>query len=232
MILQAKHLSIGYTQPLLQNVQFAVEKPCLIGVVGENGAGKSTLLKTLCGLTPPLSGSLILNGKDISLLSVKELAAQITYLPGAKAFHPNLTVKELLLLADSSTSFSFYKIPELNDVQRAVLTQLGISHLVDKSLGKLSDGQYQLASIAFALCRNTSILLLDEPLAFLDFKNRKLLLQHLQNIVQVGQKNALFSTHDLYVLPYCDAVWHVEGGSLKVIEKTEISRFVEQMTGD
>lgn len=238
MILQSNNLTIGYTvaehsrsQPLLQNINFAVEKPCLIGVVGENGAGKSTLLKTVCGLTPPLSGSVILNDKDISSLSVKELAAQITYLPGTKTFHPNLTVKELLLLADATALFSFYKIPELNKAQQAVLAQLGISHLTDKSLGKLSDGQYQLASVAFALCRNTPVILFDEPLAFLDFRNRKLLMRCFTQLVNDFGKTILFSSHDLYVLPQCDLVWHIDNEAFLVMEKAEISEFIEGLNG-
>lgn len=238
MILQSNNLTIGYTvaehsrsQPLLQNINFAVEKPCLIGVVGENGAGKSTLLKTVCGLTPPLSGSVILNDKDISSLSVKELAAQITYLPGTKTFHPNLTVKELLLLADATAQFSFYKIPELNKAQQAVLAQLGISHLTDKSLGKLSDGQYQLASVAFALCRNTPVILFDEPLAFLDFRNRKRLMNQLSDLAIEKQKSIIFSSHDLHVLHHCHSVWHLENGAFSVIEKADISEFVEGLNG-
>lgn len=230
MILQSNHLAVGYSQTLVKNIDFSVEKPSLIGVVGSNGAGKSTLLKTLCGLLLPLSGSVILNGKNTELLSIKEIATQITYLPGSKTFHPNLTVKELLLLATMNTAFSFYKIPALNEVQQNALERLGIVHLAEKPLGKLSDGQYQLASVAFALCRNTSVILFDEPLAFLDFHNRKLLLRYFSQLVSSFGKTILFSSHDLYVLHHCDKIWQIEDGAFSEIEKNAIADFVEHLS--
>lgn len=229
MILQAQHLTAGYKQPVLQDICFAVEKPQLIGLVGENGVGKSTLLKTLCGLIAPLSGAILLNGKNIQSLSVKQTSEQITYLPGTRTFHPQLTVKELLLLADSNSPFSFYNTPPLTEKQQNALKQLHIQHLLHHPLGKLSDGQYQLASVAFALCRNTPIILFDEPLAFLDFNNRKLLMRYFANLVAEWGKTILFSSHDLYVLQQCHQAWHIENRSSTTIPSSEIAGFVEHL---
>ncbi|HEY0262270.1 MAG TPA: ABC transporter ATP-binding protein [Chitinophagales bacterium] len=230
MILRAENLSVGYTKPILQNVNFAIENPCLIGVVGTNGAGKSTLLKTLCGLTSALSGSIFVNEKNINTFSVQSLSEQVTYLPGAKTFHADLTVKELLFLAEDINDFAFYKTPELTENQRAILQMLSIADLENKALNKLSDGQYQLTSVAFSLCRNTPILLLDEPLAFLDFRNRKLLMNHLSELPKKRQKTVLFSTHDLNVLSHCDSVWHIENETMNVIENDSIVNFVKQLS--
>jgi len=225
MILEIKNMFAGYDDAFLEEVNIAIEHPQLIGLVGINGSGKSTLLKAICGLIKPVKGSIYLNEQSIISFTSTELAKQITYLPSAKSFYANLTVNELILLSSNQGLPFSFQPTQVSPKQLELLAKFGISDLLNRKLYSLSDGQYQLASIVFSISRNTPIILLDEPLAFLDYSNRKLFTNQLSGLVKTENKVLVFSSHDLHVLQACDSVWSIDSTKLVNISKEEIADF-------
>ncbi len=220
---------IGYKVPCLQNVNFEVESPTLIGLVGNNGVGKSTLLRTICGLVPALSGEIEINGTAISKVDRNTLSSNITFLPNSKSFYLNLSVQELLSLSADMHSLFRVDAKLISSYARELVALFGLDDLLQRKLVSLSDGQYQLVSIVFALARQTEIVLLDEPLAFLDYSNRKRFMEIFATLVQRENRLIVFSSHDLAMLNKCNKLWYINTPRLQVVGEQSISQFCEQL---
>ena len=165
-ILTTSNLSIGYktkkeTNVIAKNLTLNLEQGKLITLVGANGIGKSTLLRTLTGIQEPLSGTVILNEKDIQSFSHLTLAQNLSLVLTEKLPPSNLTVFELIALGRQPYTNWLGKLsPEdLEKVNQAIeLTQ--IEHLADKKHYEISDGQLQIVLIARALAQDTSLIIL------------------------------------------------------------------------
>ena len=130
----------------------------ILGVLGRNGAGKTTLLKTIMGLVPPVSGSIQLDGNDLTGLPAHEIPRHgIGYVPQGRRLFPWLSVAENLkmgLLVRNSSPDTLEWVLELFPVLKERLEQ---------NAGTLSGGEQQMVAAARALCLQPRILLLDEP---------------------------------------------------------------------
>lgn len=229
MKLAFQQAAIGYSIPFIQPLQMEVESPMLIGLVGSNGVGKSTLLRTLCGLTPLLSGNIVLEEEVLSQMETSRLSEFITFLPNSKSFYQNLTVQELLVLSNRKASLFRVEAGSLTNYELELLEVFGLQHLLQRKLASLSDGQYQLVSIVFALARKTKLVLLDEPLAFLDINNRKQFMDRVVELVHRENRLVVFSSHDLAALTKCTQLWQIENNKLNIIEAVSIPAFCNQL---
>jgi iron complex transport system ATP-binding protein len=197
MMLEARHLAIGYRNRLVgEALDLVLEPGQVLAILGPNGGGKTTLLKTLLGLIPPLAGEVRVNGKGIAQLSVRERARLIGYVPqihsGAFAF----TVEEVVLMGRSAHA-SLFTAPSRSDhaVARAAIDRLGIADLADRPYTMISGGERQLALIARALAQQAQFVLLDEPTASLDFGNQGKVMREVRRLAASGLAIAL-ATHD------------------------------------
>ncbi len=143
---------------ILRDVNFEVPHGACTTILGRNGVGKTTLLKCLVGLVPMRSGTLSLNGKDITALPPYERARRgIGYVPQGREIFPRLTVEENLLMGLASKS-GHARVPgrifEMFPVLRDMLHRRG---------GDLSGGQQQQLAIGRALAADPQLLILDEP---------------------------------------------------------------------
>lgn len=229
MKISFQHTAIGYKESFIQDICLEAESPMLIGLVGDNGVGKSTLLRTLCGLVPALSGEIIVNGIALSKVDMNTLSRHITFLPNSKSFYLNLTVQELLSLSVDTHALFRVDAKSLGSYVQELISLFGLEELLPRKLVSLSDGQYQLVSIVFALSRQTAIVLLDEPLAFLDYRNRKRFMEIFFQLVQRENRLIIFSSHDLAVLNKCNQLWHIQAKGLHVVQEKEIVSFCEQL---
>ncbi|MBP6516143.1 MAG: ABC transporter ATP-binding protein [Chitinophagales bacterium] len=229
MKIEFQHTAIGYQSAFIQDICLAAESPMLVGLVGDNGVGKSTLLRTICGLVPPLSGEIAFNGTPLSQLDTNTLSRYITFLPNSKSFYLNLTVQELLSLSAETNTLFRVDAKSLSSYVLELISLFGLEDLKQRKLVSLSDGQYQLVSIVFALARQTEIVLLDEPLAFLDFNNRKRFMEIFAELVQKENRLIIFSSHDLAVLHKCNQLWHLSNKELTVVNEQDISIFCRQL---
>jgi len=205
-MLELKDLHIGYsakkqTKVVFKNMSAVFAKGELAGLVGNNGIGKSTLLKTLFGTLPPLSGKVLLEGKDITKFSVEELAKNISIVLTDKIGGFNLTVFDVVASGRIPYLNAFGQLKEEDEkITEQSIEQIGIVELKDKFVDELSDGQRQKVMIAKSLAQQTPVILLDEPTAFLDYTSKQQLFKILKQLCREQQKCIIVSSHDLEIL--------------------------------
>lgn len=203
IILHTADLSIGYktksaTTTIAENLNLNLKAGKLTALIGANGIGKSTLLRTLTGIQKPLSGKVLLNGKDIHELDHLTLAQNLSVVLTEKLPPSNLTVFELVALGRQPYTNWIGTLTEedLEKTKEAIeLTQ--IAHLAQKKHYEISDGQLQKVLIARALAQDTPLIILDEPTTHLDLLHKVSVFKLLKKLSQQTQKCILFSTHDI-----------------------------------
>lgn len=200
-----KQLEIGYHQPLAQVTIEMLEKGKVYALIGSNGSGKSTFLKTLCGQIKPFSGNIVIDNQFIASLSKEQLSKKIAFVPSRFPEIEFTTVKDFVLLG-RTPYLNNRGIVTKQDLEYVdgILTRLNIQHLATKYTNELSDGERQMCAVARALAQQTPIILLDEPSSFLDYKNKRRLIELLLQIAQEMNLLILFSSHDVETIVQFD----------------------------
>ena len=226
MIISLSQLSVGYTlsHPVISDINLELRSGQLACLIGENGIGKSTLLKTLTGFLPKLKGSLLLGNRDIESFSQRELARQVSIVLTQKPDVQNLTIEEIIGLGRSPYTGFFGRLrAEDRKVVDDAIATMGIEKLRGRMIQTLSDGERQKVMIAKALAQETSIILLDEPTAFLDFPSKAETFQSLQRMAHERDKLILLSTHDLELaVRFADSLLEVKSGRLQAVSATDV----------
>lgn len=226
MIISLSQLSVGYTlsHPVISDINLELRSGQLACLIGENGIGKSTLLKTLTGFLPKLKGSLLLGNRDIESFSQRELARQVSIVLTQKPDVQNLTIEEIIGLGRSPYTGFFGRLrAEDRKVVDDAIATMGIEKLRGRMIQTLSDGERQKVMIAKALAQETSIILLDEPTAFLDFPSKAETFQSLQRMAHERDKLILLSTHDLELaVRFADSLLEVKSGRLQAVSASEV----------
>lgn len=167
----------------------AVLEPGVYGLLGANGAGKTTLMRMLCAVLESTSGEVFLNGKDVISMGA-DYRNVLGYLPQDFGYYPGYTAMEFLMYISALKG-----IPKKTARKRAgeLLEEVGLSHVADKKMKTFSGGMKQRVGIAQALLNNPDILILDEPTAGLDPKERV----RFRNLLSdyAGDKIVILSTH-------------------------------------
>ena len=202
-IIQASDLNlrIGSTQ-LLDDACLAISTGERLAIVGPNGAGKTTLIRCLLGLTQPDSGHIEINGRPLAELSHTELARQVSYVPQQLAERISFTAMEFISMSryayggGGGGGFKQADQEGMEATEQAIeLT--GIDHLRHQALSTMSGGERQKVSIAAALAQQTPTLILDEPSAHLDPKQRDIIHSLLAKITREQNISLIVITHDL-----------------------------------
>ncbi len=208
------HLSIGYRvkntwRVVAEDINASLEEGRMTCLIGPNGVGKSTLLRTLSAFQPKIGGEILLQGKDLSLYSEKELARLIGVVLTEKPDVQNMSVREIVGLGRSPYTGFWGTLND--DDWRAVdqaLQQVGITDLARRMIQTLSDGERQKVMIAKALAQQTPVIYLDEPTAFLDYPSKVEMMRLLRHLSHTAGKTVFLSTHDLELaLQIADTVW-------------------------
>jgi branched-chain amino acid transport system ATP-binding protein len=162
-VLQAQSLVAGYGgRPVLSGVSIEVRAGEVLCVIGHNGAGKSTLMRALFGLTRPVSGKILVDGKELAHHVPRVLAAHgIALMPEGRGIFPGLTVAEIFDLALWSGSIAAGERAARIDWVMTLLPP--IKAFYGKRAGFLSGGQQQMVSIGRTLLSQPRCLMLDEP---------------------------------------------------------------------
>ena len=225
-MLSTTHISIGYkaTAPVFGNIQFEAGAGDMVALLGVNGIGKSTLLRTLAGLQRPLEGNLNLNGADIHAMAAPQRAKQISIVLTERLFIDNITVKDFIALGRTPYTGWLGQLSAEDEAEvNRVVAIMKIEKLQLRFFNQLSDGEKQKVVIARALCQQTPVMILDEPTAFLDFRNKREILELLKTISAELKKTIIFSTHDIEAsLEYCNKFWIMtEAGVFREIWRSE-----------
>ncbi|MFA5995390.1 MAG: metal ABC transporter ATP-binding protein [Patescibacteria group bacterium] len=212
-VLSVNQLTVRYENiEALSNISFVVEPGDFIGVAGPNGAGKTTLIKTLLGLIPISSGSIILFGEPQATFTAWH---NIGYLPQTLfSLNPLFpaTVAEIVFLGLLTTKSAPRFFSKTDRVKVAnTLDQLDIADLKDKQITQLSGGQQQRVMLARALVANPKLLIFDEPSTALDPASRTKFFKLLKTLSQQQGITIIMITHDTgYIGNYANKLLYLD----------------------
>lgn len=184
---------------ILRNVSARIGCGEIWSIIGPNGAGKSTLLKCLMRIQGSWTGRVVLQGRNLAELSQRELARQVAYVPqpgNNQAF--SYTVREFVQMGRYAWSGPFgTRHPGDKAAIENAMQLTNTLCFADRTLETLSGGERQKAFIAAALAQESSLLLLDEPTAFLDYRHQSEVAQIIHRLNRECQATILNVTHDV-----------------------------------
>lgn len=201
----------------LRDVSFEIEKGEICVIVGASGAGKTTLLNILGGMDTLTSGSVTLDGKDISAYSQRELTSYRRYEVGFVFQFYNL-VQNLTALENVELAAQLCKDPMEPD---KVLDMVGLSDRKANFPAQLSGGEQQRVAIARALAKNPKLMLCDEPTGALDYNTGKSVLKLLQDCSRINGMTVVIITHNQALTDMADRVISVKSGTITNVTLNE-----------
>jgi len=197
----------------LDNTNFSIDKGELVAIVGPSGAGKTTTLNILGGMDRATSGSVLVNEKEITSLTNKQLIQyrrnDIGFVFQFYNLVQNLTAKENVELATQLCSDAL-NVDE-------ILDKVGLKDRKDNFPSQLSGGEQQRVAIARAIAKNPKLLLCDEPTGALDYKTGKQILKLLQDTCRREKMTVVIITHNTAIAPMADKVIHFKNGTAEKI---------------
>ena len=212
--LLTRNLAVGYRSrrrhcAVLERMNLTARAGDLVCVLGANGSGKSTLLRTLVRLQPALAGHIELAGVGLTAITQPELARRIGVVLTERVLVDALPARRIVELGRYAHSGWWGALRDRDrDAIRWALEASGAMHLSERNFNRLSDGERQRVMIARALAQEPSLLVLDEPTAFLDVTSRVEVWGLLRDLAKQRGLTVLVSTHDLEVaLRMASVVW-------------------------
>ena len=197
----------------LNDVNFEINKGEFCVIVGASGAGKTTILNILGGMDTLTTGSVFLDGTEISALSKKKLTAYRRYDVGFVFQFYNL-VQNLTALENVELAAQICREPL--DAAK-VLEQVGLSERMKNFPAQLSGGEQQRVAIARALAKNPKLLLCDEPTGALDYNTGKSVLKLLQDTCRKSGMTVVVITHNQAIAGMADRIITVKSGTISDI---------------
>lgn len=211
MMLEVSHIDTFYgAAQALRDVSFSVGKGEIVGLMSRNGAGKTTMIRTIMGLLKPSSGSILLNGEDVTRLSPHDIPKRgVAYVPQGRRLFNGMTVEENLLMGlavrDSGPA-----------VLEGVLQLLPIlKERLKQRAGTLSGGEQQMLALARALCTEPTLILLDEPSEGLAPGIIDRLLDTIVMLKQRGVATVLVEQRVKSALKICGRILLMENGAIR-----------------
>ncbi|MBF7069749.1 ABC transporter ATP-binding protein [Aliarcobacter butzleri] len=210
LLLEAKNLSHKFDYELFKNINLSLQKQESIAIIGTSGSGKSTLLNILSSLLKPTSGNVVFQRKDIYSLSQNDLLKirrddfgiifQAHYLFRGFSANENLKIAEFL---------------SGEEIDKNLLKELNIEHVINQGVGELSGGQQQRLSIARVLTKKPKIIFADEPTGNLDKDTANVVMNTLFNYIKKNNAGLILVTHENELALRCDKVYKLDNLELK-----------------
>ncbi|KIL42671.1 ABC transporter ATP-binding protein [Jeotgalibacillus soli] len=198
-MLKTQSLTLSYGDSIIiEELNLTIPKGEISVLIGGNGCGKSTLLRSMARLLKPQSGSVQLNGKEISRYSTRKVAQELAILPQSPTAPEGLTVLQLVKQGRYPyQGFMHQWSKEDEECVQNALKATGMEELQDRFVDELSGGQRQRAWIAMTLAQDTDIILLDEPTTYLDMTHQIEILDLLFDLNENENRTIVMVLHDL-----------------------------------
>jgi len=219
-VLAALDLSIGYgrgreaVRRVFSGINCGIHRGELVSLIGPNGIGKSTLLRTLGGLHPALAGSVVLCGREIHEYPSNQRAEKLGLVLTDRVRAGSMKVRSLVALGRyPHTPWSGALGRKDWEAVEASLGMTALEDLAGRYFSELSDGEKQKVMLARAIAQEPTVLILDEPTAFLDLPGRIEVVGILKKLTRDKDVAVLLSTHDLdLALKTTDRLWILSEG--------------------
>ena len=186
---------------ILRNIDISIPKGKFTCVIGPNGCGKSTLLKLLAGIKQQSlrsSGIITINSNNIKKLSRKQIAQQVSFMPQAESSTWDFSVEDTILTGRfSHTEFSRWYSKDDRQIIESIMNELNLGSLKNRSVNTLSGGEFQRVRIARSIAQQSNFLLLDEPIANLDFTCQNDIMLKLKEIAHEKNIGVVMAIHDI-----------------------------------
>lgn len=212
---QTRQLCVGYPdKPVLKDIEIGVSKGEIMTLVGPNGAGKSTLLKSIARQLKLLGGTVCLDGKDTGGMSGRELSQKMAVVFTEK-MQTELMTCEDVAAAGRYPYTGYFGILSEKDIAavREAMELVRVSGIRHQDFTKVSDGQRQRVMLARAICQEPEIIVMDEPVSFLDIRHK---LEFLSALLELREKKGLtviMSLHELELAKIVsDKILCIKGG--------------------
>ncbi|MFW5904540.1 MAG: ABC transporter ATP-binding protein [Candidatus Saliniplasma sp.] len=196
MKLKIAGLQFSYnSHPVLENVDFKIEKGEMLTIIGPNASGKTTLLKCINNILKPQKGSIFIDDKSLNNLTMREIARKIGHVPQSGTESFPTTVFDTVLMGRKPHGGWKPSDKDLEKVSKTI-EKLGLEEIAMRNIGEISGGQKQKALIARAVAQNPEILLLDEPTSSLDLKHQLEVLDVVKKQTE-NRISVVMTMHDL-----------------------------------
>lgn len=216
-VLDIADLSFSYGDThILKHIDFRAYEGQLVALIGPNGAGKSTLFRCILRFLSGYTGHIYLYGEDMKNMSRPQIAKKIAYIPQSGDPVFNYTVLDTVLMGITG-GLKLLETPNRSHVAKAekILESLGILHLRDRGVRRISGGERQLVLLARAIIQDAGILIMDEPTASLDYGNQFRVMEGIRNLVEEGY-TVILSTHNPeHALLFAEKAFVLKGGEVK-----------------
>jgi molybdate/tungstate transport system ATP-binding protein len=191
-MLQIKNIFLKAGDFTVDNIDLTVESKEFFVIMGPTGSGKSLLVKAICGIIPIQSGSIHIDGKDVTNLEPGK--RQVGYVPQNSSLFPHLSVSDNILFP-----LKIRKINRKEALKKTapIIDALNISSLLERTTLNLSGGEQQKVALARALSFNPKLLILDEPVSALDEPTRCEICGLLKTIQQDFSITTIHICHNL-----------------------------------
>lgn len=208
---------------ILDNVSLSIKEGSFTAIMGMNGSAKTSLLKLICRANQATSGEIYLKAKDINTYKVRDLAKQMSVVFQNDDIGFDFTCFEIVLMGRMVYQKLFQTDTEKDLIEaQNSMRQTNTLHLKDRMFSTLSGGEKQRVFIARAICQNTPIILLDEPVSSLDLKHQLDILNLLKQIQLTQGRTIIIVLHDLSsALKYADNVIALKEGSLFMYDQAK-----------
>lgn len=203
----------GNITKAVNHISFSVEKGEFVGIMGASGSGKTTLLNCISTIDTVTSGHITVEGKDITTLRGKQLAAfrreKLGFIFQDFNLLDTLTAYENISLA---LSIAGVKSAEIDSRVINIANSLNIREVMDKYPYQMSGGQQQRVAAARAMVSNPALVLADEPTGALDSRSSSMLLAMLEELNKNLSATILMVTHDAFSASYCQRILFIKDG--------------------
>jgi ABC-2 type transport system ATP-binding protein len=215
----------GSSEQVVKNISFSVNRNEIFGLLGPNGAGKTTTISILCGLFPPTSGNVMIDGMSLNgdLAGIKQIVGVV---PQDIALYPTLTARENLNFYGKMYGVSG---KELKDKIELWLSNFGLTEAADRRVSTYSGGMKRRVNLIAAILHDPKILFLDEPTVGVDVQSRNVIIEHLEELNRKGTTIIYTSHHMEEAEHFCSKVAIIDNG--KIIATGSPKELIASYTG-
>ena len=217
-VLEVAHLekvygALGNVTRALNDVSFTVNRGEFVGIMGASGSGKSTLLNCVSTIDSATSGTIRINGQDVTRMKQAKLSQfrreELGFIFQDSNLLDTLTARENIALP---LTIARMNAAEISTRVQDVAARLSISQVLDKYPYQMSGGQQQRVAAARALVTDPTMIMADEPTGALDSKSARLLLESLEALNRRLRATVLMVTHDSFAASYTSRVLFIRDG--------------------